>query len=362
MRILHTSDWHLGKNVNNYSMLEDQKYILNQIKEICISHQVDVIIISGDIYDRAVPSYEAMRVLEDFLYEMINVHHKKIVMITGNHDNERLGFGSKLFEKSELYIASSITDIMIDGVRFYLIPYFNLYQFRDMFKMNFSNTEEAYKYIISNVNLNKETYNILVAHDYVTFNHEVIKDEVSESIGGAEFVDASIFEEFNYVALGHLHGNHRIMKDHIRYSGSILKYSFSEVNQKKSVTIIDTYNTFYHVDLKPRRDMVIIKGLLEELIDPSFYSQYDYENDYFKAVILDKGEVIDAFSKLKAIYPNLMEIYKESLNINLNNLKRDMLEKSKTDLFKDFYLDVTGTYLEEDELAIIKENLKEESR
>lgn len=364
MKILHTADWHLGKTVNNYNLLEEQKDMLNKIKKIIFDSNIEVVLVCGDIFDRSVPSYEALKVFEDFIMDMSN-NNKYVIAIIGNHDGQRLTFATEIFKKSNIYLIDTPNNIMINGVCFYMLPFMHLHEFRDYYKMDFKTTEEAYTYVSNNFSIDGSRYNVLLAHDYFTYNmEEIIKSdsEMDISLGGAECVDVSPFLKFNYVALGHIHRPQRVGREYIRYSGSILKYSFSEANHQKSVTIIDTDNGFYQIPLLPKRDMVVIKGNIEDLIKPEFYHQYNYENDYFKAVILNDEEIIDAYSKLKSIYPNLMEIYKEKINGVINTKKEDILTKNNLELFKDFYHEVTNLELNEEEESIVCRYLKEGQR
>lgn len=360
MKILHTGDWHLGKIVNGYSLLDEQKDIVNKIKDIIFHNQIDVVLICGDVFDRTVPSYEALKIFEDFLLEM-HRNNKYVIAIVGNHDGERMTFAMELFKESHIYLVSKPDSIMIDGVCFYMLPFLNIYRYREIYGIDFKTIEEAYDYALSTFNLDGSRYNILLAHDYFTYNMESIMRSDSEmdiSLGGSECVDVERFFSFNYVALGHIHRPQRIGRDFIRYSGSILKYSFSEVNHQKSVTVIDTYSGFYQIPLIPKREMIEIKGYIDDLIKPEFYKQFPYNEAFFRVVILNEEEVIDAYAKLKAIFPFLMEIYKEKVNGVLQSKKENLLHKTKFELFKDFYNEVTGCAISDDEAQIVDKYLR----
>lgn len=367
MKILHTADWHLGKIINGYSMLDNQIDALNQISLIMVENDIDSIIIAGDIYDRSVPPAEAIKAFEDFVNDTILEKKKKIIIIPGNHDSiERLGFGNKLFKKNNLFIANEIKKeieyVDIDKMRVFLLPYTNLYKARDKYDEQFKSMNDVYEYLVNQITLDKERFNVIVVHDYVTYNMEKLIESESErdiTVGGLEYIDAKIFKEFNYVALGHLHQAQKVGQVNIRYSGSPLKYSFSEVKHKKSVTILDPSGKVTMIPIKAKKDMVVIKGNLDSLVKEDFYKKYNYKNDYFKAILSDEGEVIDAYAKLKSIYPNLMEIYKEKLGDSIKILSKEQVEgKPLHELFSTFYEHVTFTRLDESEEKFVANILK----
>lgn len=399
MKIIHTSDWHIGKIVNEYSMIDDQKYILNKLIELIDEENIDVLMIAGDVYDRSIPPVEAVELLNETLSKLIIDRNVSVMIISGNHDSgERLSFGSKILEKQGLYIAGSDDKLYKkvvlrdnnQNVNFYLVPY------KDpaLTKKLLNNKEirshnDAMIAVIDKIKeeLNENEINILIGHGYVTMKreeaiegndhkYEVAELETSESerplsIGGTDLIDGNIFKDFDYVALGHLHGRQRIGRDTMRYSGSLLKYSFSEVKQKKSVAVLDLIDKDINVELKelkPLRDLRIIKGNIEDLICEGRDIEEGKE-DYIQAILTDDGELMNPMEKLKSVYPNTMLISRErKKNVSKENTlsKGEFRKKSKIDLFKNFYeIYGSGDYNDKKEAVLIdtiKEVLKEEVR
>ena len=399
MKIIHTSDWHIGKIVNEYSMIDDQKYILNKLIELIDEENIDVLMIAGDVYDRSIPPVEAVELLNETLSKLIIDRNVSVMIISGNHDSgERLSFGSKILEKQGLYIAGSDDKLYKkvvlrdnnQNVNFYLVPY------KDpaLTKKLLNNKEirshnDAMIAVIDKIKeeLNENEINILIGHGYVTMKREEAiegndhKYEVAElqtseserplSIGGTDLIDGNIFKDFDYVALGHLHGRQRIGRETMRYSGSLLKYSFSEVKQKKSVAVLDLIDKDINIELKelkPLRDLRIIKGNIEDLICEGRDIEEGKE-DYIQAILTDDGELMNPNEKLKSVYPNTMLISRErKKNVSKENTlsKGEFRKKSKIDLFKNFYeIYGSGDYNDKKEAVLIdtiKEVLKEEVR
>ena len=381
MKIFHTGDWHIGKLVNGYYMTEDQKFVLEQLYEKIEIDKPDVILIAGDLYDRSVPPVQAIELLNSVFDKIVRVLKIPIIALAGNHDsNERLNFGSELLKESGLYISGNLNReiekiTLMDEygpVNFYPIPYADPPVVRDLFEDDKIKTHnDAMSKIVDSIkeSFNKDERNIAIAHGYVTYTKEngeelvLLEESDSEkplSIGGTDLINSSCFEEFNYTALGHLHGPQKVGSDKIRYAGSLLKYSFSEIKQKKGITIVDIdKNGNVNIDLfqfKPRRDFRIITGELEELLKEDVASLENNE-DYIKAVLKDKGELLDPMAKLRSVYPNVMELVREDrLKSSSNNkvLASNINNKSKFDLFQDFYTDITGEECTLDEIEVIK--------
>ena len=358
MKILHTADLHLGKMLNSYSLIDDQEYIIKKIEDIIINENVDVVVVAGDIFDRAITTQEALDLFCDFL-EFIYKNNKTLIAILGNHDGNRITFTNNILKHNNIHIVNEPKKIKIDNVSFSCIPYHNIHEFREYYNEDFKTIDEAYLYAVSDLGISSGYYNIMVAHDYFTHNMERLIEsdsEIKNMIGGLEYLDVSMFKEYDYTALGHMHNAQKVGLDNIRYSGSILKYSFSEVNHDKSVVIIDSAtNTFSLVPLIPKRDLVDIKGTLNELINPEFYKNYNYKNDYFRA-ILPTVEV-DAYQALKSIYPNLMEIKIED-ELDDRVIERKIVkEKNYLELFSMFYEEITKEKITNEESLIIKDYL-----
>lgn len=398
MKIIHTSDWHIGKIVNEFSMIEDQKYILNRLIDLIEKEKPEVLIIAGDVYDRSIPPVEAVELLNETLSNLIIDKKVKVLAISGNHDGgERLSFGSQILEKHGLYIAGRDDElykqvVVKDGeknVNFYLIPYKDPALTRKILdEKEIKSHNDAMKFVVEKIkeDINYEEVNILVGHGYVTLKredaiecienkYEVANLETSESerplsIGGTDLIDGKIFDDFDYVALGHLHGRQKIGREEMKYSGSILKYSFSEVKQKKGVYILDINNKdAINIDfkcLKPVRDLRVIKGNIEDLIEEARELEEGKE-DYIQAILTDDGELINPMEKLRAVYPNTMLITRErkrEISEDKTSAKGEYKRKSKLELFKEFYEDLgSGDYTEEKEVVLmntINEVLKSE--
>ena len=322
MKFLHLSDLHLGKRVHNFSMIDDQRYILEQILDIADKEEITGVIIAGDVYDKPVPSAEAVALFDEFLVQLAkrNLH---VFVISGNHDSaERIAFGGKLMRHSRVYMSpvynGEIEPVTLEDefgkIKVFLLPFVKPVQVR-----HFCNEEEIRDYTeavrcaIDHMDVKNEERNILVCHQFVTGATRCESEEIS--VGGLDNVDASVFEPFDYVALGHIHGPQNIGSDRIRYCGTPLKYSFSEANHQKSVTIVNLGEKGELLiethPLKPMRDMIKVKGFFEEITDKVFYEKIDTES-YVQITLLDEQDIPNAFGKLATIYPNLMQMRYEN--------------------------------------------------
>jgi len=390
MKIIHTGDWHIGKIVNEFSMIEDQRFVLEELIEIIKEEKPDAIVIAGDLYDRSIPPVEAVELLNDVFNRILLELKVPILAIAGNHDSsERLSFASEILSKNNLYIAGlfdkNIKTITIEReeekLNFFLLPYADPKEVKHIYQDEEIQThDDAMRKVIEviNENLNKDENNILIAHGYVTFmSEEALNTEKNEenkraglqissserplSIGGTDLINGSHFDSFNYTALGHLHGPQKVGSDKIRYSGSILKYSFSEVNHKKGIAVVEINKTgevsVRHKELKPRRDMRIIKGPINELIKPEVYIRDNVE-DYIYAILTDEEELIDPITKLRAVYPNIMGLHREEgreKEESKTSAAIGFQNKSKVKLFEEFYESITGRKLTENKLSLITE-------
>ena len=273
MKFIHLSDLHIGKRVNEFSMCEDQKYILRQILQIIDDEEPDAVIIAGDVYDKSIPSTEAVELLDSFLYRL-SKRRSEVFIISGNHDSpERLSFGSRLIDGSGIHIApvysGEIKPFAVKGVNIYLLPFIKPAHVRRFFEdEKIESYTDAMRVAIERMGVDEAQSNILVTHQFVTGSG--ITDSEDLSVGGSDNVDASVFEPFDYVALGHLHRPQNCGSEKIRYCGTPLKYSFSEANDRKSVTVGELDGekqlTVRTVELMPQRDMVKLRGTYNELI------------------------------------------------------------------------------------------------
>ncbi|MBB6623942.1 exonuclease SbcCD subunit D [Clostridium gasigenes] len=381
MKIFHTADWHIGKLVNGFYMTEDQKFVIDQLFEKIKTEKPDVVLIAGDLYDRSVPPVQAIELLNRIFDKIVRGLKTPIIALAGNHDsNERLNFGSDLLKGSGLYISGNlkrnIEKITLTDeygpVNFYPIPYADPPIVRDLFDDNLIKTHnDAMNKIVNSIKqtLNTKERNIVMAHGYVTYSKNdkeelvILEESDSEkplSIGGTDLINSSCFEGFNYTALGHLHGPQKVGSNKIRYSGSLLKYSFSEIKQKKGITIVNIdSNGKIEIELfefKPRKDFRIITGELQQLLKENVVALENKE-DYIKAILKDTGELLDPMAKLRSVYPNVMELVREDrLKASSNNkvVASNINEKSKFDLFQNFYEDIIGEECSLEEIEVIR--------
>lgn len=355
MKFIHTADWHLGKLVHGIYMTEDQRYFLNQFVALVEEEKPDAVVIAGDLYDRSVPPTDAINLLDEVLFK-INVELKTpVIAISGNHDSaERLSFGSSWYKHSRFYLAGKMINdfrpVQIEGVNFYLVPYAEPGMVRQLLNDDTIHThQDAMKSLVGQIerNINVNEPNVFVGHAFV-LGGTTSDSERTLSVGGSGCITADLFEPFSYTALGHLHSPTAIKHDKVKYSGSLLKYSFSEANQQKSVSIIDmkadgTFDIRYKT-LKPKLDMREIEGHLEELLDRAFYEKQNVD-DYLKVTLLDEGALIDPINKLRQVYPNVLHLERK---INTVDMKKKQSfqsireeKKSELELFEQFYEEMT---------------------
>ena len=354
MKFVHLGDLHIGKRVNDFLMLNDQEYVLEQIIDIIGKEKIDGVLIAGDVYDKQVPSLEAINLFDDFLTRIANMD-VKVFIISGNHDSaERLSFAGRLIEKSGVYIAPMYEGNVIKhtvkdeygDIDIYMLPYVKPVHVKKYYPdREIDSYNDALKCAMESVDIDEKKRNIIVAHQFVT--GATVCDSEELSIGGLENVDASIFDKFDYVALGHIHGAQKVQRDTLRYSGTPLKYSFSEINHKKSVTIVDIKDKKDNEvdicidlkELKPLHDMRKLKGGYDEITLKENYINTD-TRDYMHIILTDEEDIPDAIGKLRAIYPNIMKLEYDNARTRSNN-KLDIVnrieEKTPLDLFKELY-------------------------
>ena len=348
MKFIHLSDLHIGKRVNEFSMCEDQKYILRQILQIIDDEEPDAVIIAGDVYDKSIPSTEAVELLDSFLYRL-SKRRSEVFIISGNHDSpERLSFGSRLIDGSGIHIApvysGEIKPFAVKGVNIYLLPFIKPAHVRCFFEdEKIESYTDAMRVAIEKMGVDKAQCNILVTHQFVTGSDTTDSEDLS--VGGADNVDASVFEQFDYVALGHLHRPQNCGSERIRYCGTPLKYSFSEANDRKSVTVGELDGekrlTVRTVDLTPRRDMVKLRGKYNELMLKSFYDGTSYVEDYVHITLTDEDDIPDAVSKLRTVYKNLMKLEYDNKRTRARGqseaVAADVETKTPLELFDDLF-------------------------
>lgn len=319
MKFLHLADLHLGKRVNGFSMLEDQAHILRQILAILDDEQPDGVLIAGDVYDKSVPSVEAVGLLDDFLTEL-RARGVPVLLISGNHDSpERLAFGGRVMDSCGIHISpvydGALAPVTLQDafgpVHVWLLPFVKPAHVRRWFPdADIESYTDAVAEAIAHMDIDTAARNVLVTHQFVTGGTRSGSEELS--VGGTDNVDSGVFAPFDYVALGHLHGAQHIGRETIRYAGSPLKYSFSEARQHKSVTVVTLGEKgdvqVRTVALTPLRELREIRGSYDELTARSFYEHTTYRSDYLHLILTDEQDVFDAMSRLRTIYPYLMTL------------------------------------------------------
>lgn len=350
MKLIHLSDLHLGKRVNGFSMMEDQRYILKQILELVQEEHPDGLLIAGDVYDKGIPTVEAVQLLNDFLCRLAQAGIP-VLLISGNHDSaERLAFGAELLESRRVHI-SPVYDGKLKKVTFideygpvhvYLMPFLKPAYVRHVHpEAEADSYESAVQAVLDRTSVNFAERNVLVAHQFVTGAKSCESEEIS--VGGIEQVNSSVFRNFDYVALGHIHSPQSVGRETVRYCGTPLKYSFSESRQTKTVTLV-TLGPKGEVQIEerplvPLRDMRSIKGTYEEVTRRSFYENSNTK-DYLQVVLTDEEDVLDGLQKLRVIYPNLMQLVYDNRRTRENrSLVQEETDqrKSEAELFAEFY-------------------------
>lgn len=350
MKFAHLSDLHLGKYLNQYSLMEDQEYILKQIIQRIREQDVDVVLVSGDVYDRAVPPGEAVALFDDFLSELAE-DQRKVCIISGNHDSpERIAFASRLIAASGVYLSpvyqGEIQPVRLEDsygpVNIYMLPFIKPVHVRHFFpEEEIHSYTDAVRSAITHMNVDGRERNVLLAHQFVTGASRSDSEDIS--VGGLDNVDADVFDHFDYVALGHLHRAQNVENNRIRYCGTPLKYSFSECKDEKTVTIVELGNKedilVDTVPLVPLRDMIELEGEFREVVSAPFYENVDTEA-FIRLTLTDEREVLDAFSRLRSIYPNLMAMdYKKRAVPKDQEVggTRERTSLHPVDLFGQFY-------------------------
>lgn len=371
MRFLHTSDLHIGKTVHEFSMLAEQRHILEQIEEMAIKEAVDAVVIAGDVYDRSIPSTDAVNILDRFLTNLFKADIK-VIMISGNHDSpERVGFADKILEKQGLYIGSTALE-ELKTVKFedsYGEVTFVLLPFVKPAVVGADDSQEAVDLI-----LEKNGYDgsvalsgrsVLVTHFFVTGTKgempELSDSETTVNVGGLEQVSADSFKAFDYVALGHIHKPQQVAGGSCYYAGSPLKYSFSECNQTKTVNLVTMEKdiTVKRLPLTPIHEMRTIKGRLSELVKPEIANEAPVD-DYIQAILTDEEELIDPIGTLRSVYPNIMQIQlqkNEQVSQGIYETKIELRGKTTLELFKEFYELVREQPMDEIREQIVRDSL-----
>lgn len=350
MKLLHIADLHIGKRINGFSMIEDQRYILNQIIQIALEQKVDGVVIAGDIYDKPIPPAEAVSLLNEFLEKLVK-NGIKVFAISGNHDSaERIGFGAELMSVSGVHISrpfeGNLDKIILSDqwgqVNIYLLPFIKPAIVRHCYgDEEVSDYNKALEVVINHAEIDSNQRNVLVAHQFV--RGASVCDSEEFNVGGVDEVSMEHFDKFDYVALGHLHGPQHIGRSEVRYAGSPLKYSFSEEKHNKSVTLVEFKDKgkveLNQLPLKPLKDMRTIEGTYMEVSSKTFYEGTNVE-DYIHVILKDEEDVPEALNKLRTIYPNIMSLEYDNQRTRTYQHMTDVVNienKKPIDLFEQLY-------------------------
>ncbi|GLP96649.1 exonuclease SbcCD subunit D [Paraferrimonas sedimenticola] len=372
LKILHSSDWHLGRQFHGCSLLEDQKHILDQILQQCVDHKVDLLIVAGDIYDRSVPPAAAVALLDDFIEQLSALNHTQLLMIPGNHDGAvRLGFAAQRLAKAGVHIKSELAQVAEplrlplgdeQSLALYCVPYAEPQAVRHTFELEVSTHDQAHGALLEHIKAHWQDNErrILVSHCFVDGALEC-ESERPLAIGGSERVSVTPMLDYDYVALGHLHGAQKRGADTVRYSGSPMPYSFSEQHHNKSCVLLeinaDGVQSQQLLPLQPLRNMRVIEGLMSEVIaaaesDPN-------RDDYLLIRLTDEHAILDAMAKLREAYPNVLHLEKPGMldanSANAQNQAR--LKRDELAMFADFYQQVRDVELSDEQRQLIQSTL-----
>ena len=350
MKFVHLSDLHLGKRVNEYSMLEDQEYILKKITNIIDDEKPAGVIIAGDVYDKSIPSAEAVQMFDDFLTRLAK-RNLQVFVISGNHDSpERMSFGSRLMDQSGIHISQVYNGEFVPFsmkdehgvVNVYMLPFVKPAHVKRFSDESIESYTDAIRVAIAEMKVDQSARNLLITHQFVTGATRSESEDIS--VGGSDNVDVSVFDGFDYVALGHIHSPQNCTSERVRYCGTPLKYSFSEAKDNKSITVVELEKkgniSMKTVSLVPMRDMVEIKGKYNEIMLKSFYENTSYQEDYIHITLTDEEDIVDAIGKLRTVYHNLMKLdydNKRTRSVSQVDGAVDVETKTPIELFSDFY-------------------------
>ena len=380
MRFLHTADWHLGRLFHGRHLTDDQAKLLKDILYLAREEKIDALLIAGDIYDRAVPPVEAIELFDSFLSKLLLEEKIPVLFIAGNHDSgARLSFGHRLLAAHGLHVVGRLADglapvILEDtygSVAFSLLPYIEPADVRAFFdEENLLDFDMANAYVLHQARAKIPTHmrSVAIAHAFLA-GGKISDSERPLTVGGSGAVRPACYQGYDYVALGHLHRPQTVENISIRYSGSLMKCSFNEVQQKKSLTLVDMNARgqvqVQEISLQPPHDLRRVSGTLQEILENR--TRYPRSEDYMAVSLLDKGPVLDAHAKLRTIYPNLMQIERPVLleSAKARHIECEALRKDDDELFANFFTDMTGTVMTEKEHEFLKsvlEELKREER
>jgi exonuclease SbcD len=376
MKFIHTSDWHLGRQFHNVSLIEDQRAVLTQLIEVIKHHDIDAVIIAGDIYDRSVPPTAAIELLNQVVNQICQDLKTPVIMIPGNHDGaQRLGFAAQQMAESGLFIISNYQQMAspvvlyserAGAVAFYGVPYSDPEMVRDYYQTNVSSHDELHQFLCDRLitDWDDTQHHVLISHCFVDGAFES-ESERPLSIGGSDRVDSRHFAPFDYVALGHLHQPQKKTHDYIRYSGSLMQYSFSEQHHRKGVTLVefgpDGFESATTLELKAPHQMRIIEGEMASIIEQA--ASDPHCNDYLLIRLTDRHAILDPMTKLRQVYPNVLHIEKPGMLIGADiEIGRAKLRRGELEMFKDFYLEVQRQPISSEQADIVQQIITSISR
>ncbi len=377
MKFLHLADLHLGKSLGSFDLTEDQRYILDQITETAKNWQADAVVIAGDVYDKSIPSEAAVNLLDKFLSDLSKLDIK-VFMISGNHDSDdRLNFGSGLFAQSNIYISAKYSGSLyrqtvadeFGEVDVYLLPFVKASQVRHFFPgAEIEDYDDAVRTVIGAAGIDPSRRSVIAAHQFVVSGASETVLGGSESlgtrmVGAVEKIDSGVFDCFDYAALGHIHSAQAVGRDTVRYSGSPLKYSLSEVNNAKSVPMVTLGEkgdvSVELIPLKPLRDLRHITGKMADLLDPSNVTDKD---DYIYVTLTDEDMTGDAMTIFQQTYSNTVKVtYENSHTVELDHVDISAIAENRTfdELISDFYREMYGTDISPEEMAVMRQTARE---
>ena len=368
MKLIHLSDLHIGKRVNEVSMIEDQQHILRQILGIIKIESADAVLLCGDIYDKSIPSAEAVTLFDDFLNSLAQLQ-VPVFAISGNHDSpERLAFGNRLMEGAGIHISpvysGAIAPLQLSDaygtVNFWLLPFIKPAHVKRFYPdETIESYTDACRAAVAHMGVDTKERNVLLTHQFVTGAATCESEE--RSVGGSDNVDASVFEDFDYVALGHIHGPQNIGSNKIRYCGTPLKYSFSEAGHYKSVTVAELGDkgelSLHTVPLTPLHDMRVIRGSFAEVTDKAFY-EGTAADDYLQVILTDEEDVPEAIGKLRVIYPNIMKLTYDNTRTRTDRLidgAEEVERKTPLQLFGELYEQQNNRPMSEEQSRFVQD-------
>lgn len=376
MKFIHTSDWHLGRQFHNVSLLDDQQAVLEQLISYIEDNPVDAVVVAGDVYDRSVPPTVAIELLNRVVKRICTELKTPMILISGNHDGaERLGFGSEQMKNSGLHIISNFEDMLspvvlttkaAGEVALYGMPYNDPEQVRFAYKESVSTHDEAHKLLVEKITeqLQPQQKNVLISHCFVD-GAIASESERPLSIGGSDRVSHEHFLDFDYVALGHLHQPQKKGEEYIRYSGSLMKYSFGEQNQKKGFTLVEINESGFasaeHIELTAPHEMRIIEGDLEQVIEKG--KTDPKSEDYLLVRLMDKHAILNPMEKLRAVYPNVLHLEKPGMLIGVEQeMAQAKLARSEIDMFRDFFSEAQDSQLSQEQERAVNDIIKQLSQ